>query len=247
MLRFLRGLLGFLRGIVVYERRAEFVSLFGWLALGPPLWIGYSLLVRGEPFGASDGLFCLWSGLNLFVLLGLKRSWPLARGVGVASLLALAVAGLGLAAFLGRISFATLFSFVILGLAGQLALRDFEGRELRESLEKSFLITLLLQSKGTQAPEAVFAKRLEDALSYHLRRHATDYAVCEDTACQAARALGELLARSEEEVAAFAREQAQGEHESQHLEAPAAPEAPAGSEPNEDAPGGEEPPSASSV
>ena len=166
-----------------------------------------------------------------------------------------ATSGLGIAAVLGRVSPGTLFSFVLLGWACQLALRDFAGRELQSELERSFLVTLMIQGRGTPAPEFVYDDLLARALGYHLREHSADYAECSSKTCAAARGLQRRLALSEAELAEFARACAAdcetSPVDTNDREDGAAPEAlpasaPALPEPNEDAPGGGQPPSASS-
>lgn len=183
----------FVRSIFVYEKRAEFLSLFWWCALIALGTVAYAKF-QGNPLGIFDHLVLFWGSMSLLTWAGLKWDWLGARWLGVLCLVSFALTAWGFNLLLQQVSFSTFFGFVIVGWAYQLARMDFARQDLREAVDALPHLVPLVTAMGDLAGElghTELAERVEDtfarALEHHLARHEGDYAECEDDLCLQAR------------------------------------------------------------
>lgn len=205
----------FVRGIFIYERRAEFLSLFLWCGLIAVGMVGYAKL-QGNPFAVFDSLMLFWGSMALTTWAGLKWRWPGARWLGVFSLICFACVSWFLDLMVGRFTFTTLFGFVVVGWAVQLARMDFAKEDLERELLGTHVVMASLLSGGIEPPAGLGEETVASALQYHLRKHDCAWEVCDQEPCPGARQLEGLLTKIQDP--AFREEFMRLAHEHAHSE-----------------------------
>lgn len=205
----------FVRGIFVYENRAEFLSLFLWCGVIAIGMVGYGKL-QGSPLAFFDYLILFWGSMALLTWAGLRWDLPGARWLGVISLICFASVAWIFNLIMGEVSFSTFFGFVIVGWAVQLARMDFHKEDLQNELLGTHLVLGGFLSTGIEAPPGLGEETVASALEYHLRKHDCAWEVCDQEPCPNARLLQDLLTKIHdpgfrEEFQRLAHEHAHGE------------------------------------
>jgi len=205
----------FVRGIFVYKNRAEFQGLFSWCGLIALVMVGYAKL-QGGPLGVFDYLILFWGSMSLLTWAGLKWDWLGARWLGVACLLSFAGVAWFFNLLLREVSFSTLFGFVIVAWAYQLARMDFAKEDLHYQLMGTHFVLASLLGAGQDPPPEIGEAAMEASLAYHLRQHDCAWEVCDQEPCPEARELQGFLIKMQ--APGFREEFQRLAHEEAHRE-----------------------------
>lgn len=185
-------MLGFLRAIFVYDKRADFLSLFLWSGCAVLAMVAYAKF-EGGPLGFFDWLMLAWGIMCVGSWAGLKWHWPGARWLGVATLLSFAGSAWIMDLILREPSFTTFFGFVLVGWAIQLVRMDFLKEDLETQLEGLTMVLGSFLASKVQPPPDLGDLTLTSALEYHLRKHPCEWEVCDQEPCEDARRLERLV------------------------------------------------------